>query len=353
MSRSYGNDIGKPLWLQKDLGGRLEFASLEEIRSGKVREGAETAILDFECPAKFARDFLSLREERQHREIFRLAEEPEPPLQGTTWLAKDYCLGSANKSDFWVQRRPLIAYWGEAEDDASWLQLRLMKDDYDFSSALFFSVQERNCVLGFLNFRSPGGDKHVSLDPVKDGVFECSRLRWRVDLEGVADDAAMIVDGKPAGMGAEVLAGARIALELGGVYLWLRFPRSVFGAGTPGLSLAKEDGRLTVSLDLHRSEQPVPVSWEAVKEAWATVAMVMEEATGSLDEFSRKCAAGRFEEGDVDEGVRAIWHSPAGRLWLQGATGIAKVDEQNAVYRAGIGSGPVPEVRLSDERLAG
>ena len=47
-----------------------------------------------------------------------------------------------------------------------------------------------------------------------------------------------------------------------------------------------------------------------------------------------------------------IWHSPAGRLWLDGAVRIADVAAQNRVYRAGIRSAPVPYERLSEELLS-
>ncbi len=352
MSRSYGNDIGAPLWLQKALGGRLEFATLAEVRNGEVRESAETAVLDFECPDQFAEDFPRLRETRLHREIFRLAEPPEPPLQGTTYLAQELSLGSANKSDFWVQRRPLLAYWGGGERPARCFQLRLMKDDYDFSSGLFYSVQEQNCVLGFLNFRSPGGDKHISLDPVKDGVFECSRLRWRADIAGAPAEPDLIVDGRPGALGSELPAGSRIAVDLGGAYLWMRFPRAVFGSGEPSLTLAREEGLLTISLDLHRSANPEAVSWARVNTAWAALALVMAPAEGALTAFSRRCAEGRFEHRETEQGVRVIWHSPAGRLWLQAGSTVAPVSAQDGAYRAGIRSAPVPYVRLSDKRLA-
>jgi hypothetical protein len=226
-----------------------------------------------------------------------------------------------------------------------------MKDDYDFSSGLFYSVQEKGCVLGFLNFRSPGGDRHISLEPVKDGAFECSRLRWRMDIEGVPLDAAMLVDGKPPGEMTGLPPASRLAVDLGGVHLWLRFPRAVFGESEPQLVVERDDGRLLVSLDLHRSAQPETVRWADVQRAWAVVEVVMEEAAGSLAEFSLRCALGRFEHRQEGAAERVIWQSPAGRLWLDAGTGIAEAAQQNHLYRAGVRSGPVPYERLSEELL--
>jgi len=361
MSRCYRNDIGHPLWLQKALGGRLELASLDEVRTSKIQESGETAVLDFDCPNELAGNFLRLGEPRQHREIFKNAEQPEPPLQGTTYLSENFSLGSANKSDFWVQRRPLLGYWvqrrprpgyGRGDAAPAWLQLRLIKDDYDFSSGLFYSVQEKGSALGFLNFRSPGGDRHIGLDPVTDGAFECSRLRWRIDLEGVPENAALLVDGKPPASLTGLPPASRLAIDLGGVHLWLRFQRSVFGESKPALSIERNGARMTVSLDLHRSEQPETLRWADVKQAWAVFAIAMEEAEGSLADFSLRCAHGRFEHRPLASAERVIWQSPAGRLWLDGGSKIATLKKQHRAYRAGIRSGPVPYERLSEERLA-
>jgi hypothetical protein len=45
MSRCYSTDIGSPLWLQKALGGRLPFATLDEIRSRTAGVAGETGIM--------------------------------------------------------------------------------------------------------------------------------------------------------------------------------------------------------------------------------------------------------------------------------------------------------------------
>src|SRR5512138_2626523 len=130
------------------------------------------------------------RSARQHRELFTAS------VQGTTWLQKEFCLGSANKGDFWVQRRSLVAYWGGPERPARYAQLRLMHDDYDFSSALVYATQERNRVLGLVNFRNPGGDKHVSIDMIRTGEFKASSLRLRLDISD--PDAKASVEGSKA-----------------------------------------------------------------------------------------------------------------------------------------------------------
>ena len=37
---------------------------------------------------------------------------------GTTWFSKTACFSSVNRSSFWTQRKPLIAYWKTKQDPA-------------------------------------------------------------------------------------------------------------------------------------------------------------------------------------------------------------------------------------------
>jgi len=92
-----------------------------------------------------------------------MAQPPTHPVEGTTWLEKDWCLGSANRGNFWVQSRPLVAYWGGPQRPAHYVQARLIKDDYDFSSGLLYTVQDRGWVLGDTTLSAPA----VSTPPLK------------------------------------------------------------------------------------------------------------------------------------------------------------------------------------------
>jgi hypothetical protein len=195
MSRAYSTDIGRPLWLQKALDNRIVWTTLAELKSRTRGGDAEVATLDLKVPADMLPMFLDLRAARQHREVFIAGRDGVRPVQGTTFLSPVYTLGSANRSDFWVQRRPLLAYWGAA---AKYAQLRFLKDDYDFSSALLYSVQEANYVLAAVCFRTPGGDKHISLDPLPP-EFPARLMRLRLDL--------------PEGMGREIKGRTAFAYD--------------------------------------------------------------------------------------------------------------------------------------------
>ena len=253
MSRCYQTDIGSPLWIQKAVGGAIPFASLEEIKARRVSIPGEIATLDYECPKNVLSLFLQTPSAHQHRELFT------GTVVGTTWLTPIFCLGSANQSDFWVQRRPLLAYWGGDARPAHYLQLRVMHDDYDFASALFYSVQDKENVAGAINFRTPGGDKHPSLDPVKDGAFAASRIAVHCELAGVPYDAERLADGISVGVGAKLRPQARLAIELGGLHLHLQFVGAAFADDQATLSLTREKNLLVISLDL--LAKPRTVRW--------------------------------------------------------------------------------------------
>jgi hypothetical protein len=347
MSRAYSTDIGKPLWIQKALNNRLHFATLEEVRSGQAAAPGEVGLLDYKCPDTVAPLFLELKEPRQHREIFLAADPPVQPVQGTTWLTRDYCLGSVNRGDFWVQRRPLLAYWGSYEEPAKYIRFRFVKDDYDFTSALLYTVQDRGDALALVNFRSPGGDKHPSLDLIQDGEFQAARLRLVVEIAGGAK-AAILADGwsvEPAGQ--TLPAATRLSLDLGGAKLCFQPRRIAFGKNEPTLSIERDGETLNLAVDVLSA--PGLVRWRDLASAYMVFTAAMDGGEGSLSAFDQRVAGVSFQETAEAGATRAVW----GRLALQGGTTVDLVSAQDGRFAATVDGSPVPLVRLSDERLAG
>jgi hypothetical protein len=284
--------------------------------------------------------------------VFLPADPPVAPVQGTTWLDRDYCLGSVNRGDFWVQRRPLLAYWGGIARPARSLQVRFIKDDYDFASALLFTVQERNYVAGLVNFRSPGGDKHVSLDPIREGAFTASSLRLSIDLAGVPAGATVLVDGKVTEpLGRPLPPGARVAAGLGGANLWFQVRQAVFGKHAPRLSVQRKDGGLAIIVELLGAAGPLTVRWSDVPAAYLAFTLAMSGAGESLADFDRRCAAMECSLETAPGRIRLTWATAAGELTLAGGATVASADEQNKAFQAMIDRRPVPLRRLSDERL--
>ncbi|MEI7829550.1 MAG: hypothetical protein WCI31_07260 [Prolixibacteraceae bacterium] len=102
---------------------------------------------------------------------------------GKSYFTKDFVLSSANQSCLWNQRRPLIAYWGTEKKPVS-MQIRFLHDSYDYASANIFCAQDSTNVLGAINFPTNGGDRHVTIDVIKDGTIKATDLRLRFEFGG-------------------------------------------------------------------------------------------------------------------------------------------------------------------------
>ncbi|MBI5083288.1 MAG: hypothetical protein HZB13_01645 [Acidobacteria bacterium] len=324
MSRCYSNDTGYPVWIEKALGGRLGLANPENRSAPAGGNDGETGIHDYLCPAGLIPRFLTPAPGVEHRELFIA----RPATSGTSWFGRGFSIGTANRSDFWVQRRPLIGYFGDASRPARVIQPRVIKDGYDFSSALFFSVQQGPRVLGLVNFRNPGGDKHISLDPIKDGRFECGRLFLELDFEGLPD-----------GFTADAAGGV---LRLKSSLLQARFQviSARFGSHQPEMKLTPSTQSLTVTLDFKPADAPRLVRWSDIADAHAAFALELTDADGA---FTAPVPAARH----VDDLIHLAW----GPLELTGSTRVATAGEQNDAFIERISGRPVAPVRLSQDPL--
>ena len=118
----------------------------------------------------------------------------DPKIIGNTYMTDTYALSSANRSSLWNQRRPLLAYWGTAQNPM-YLQVRFLHDLYDFSAASFYGDQKENTILAGINFITNGGDKHISIDRLKDGVFKAKDIRLRFEFGNVSPNSLTIPAG--------------------------------------------------------------------------------------------------------------------------------------------------------------
>ena len=152
--------------IQRGTGGRVDFGvdkpSIDEFR------------LALPCPPDYEPLFTKLDQPRMVSQVFVKGANP---VVGTTYFHPEFALGSINRGDLWNQRRPLLAYWGSAPSP-SYLRLRFLHDNYDFTAAQFFSAQSAGKVLAGINFATDGGDRHPSLDRIKNAkirakIFGC------------------------------------------------------------------------------------------------------------------------------------------------------------------------------------
>ncbi len=151
----------------------------------------EAAQVPLECPRRLARLFGALERPRQVTETFVKASGGKPGSKqaviGTTWLHPKLTIGSVNRGDFWTQRRPLVAYWGNPKQ-VTYLRARFLKDGTDFASALIFTAQNESNILSTVVLSTDHGDRHPSLDPIKNGTITASDLRLRLEFGGDMQD---------------------------------------------------------------------------------------------------------------------------------------------------------------------
>lgn len=122
--------------------------------------------------------FKSVEYPKTQNDVYELVD---PKIEGTSYMSDTYALATASRSSMWNQRRPFLAYWGSVQQP-KYLQVRFLHDNYDFSSASFYSQQKDNKVLAAINLNLGGGDKHISIDRMTTGKFNAKDLRIRFEF---------------------------------------------------------------------------------------------------------------------------------------------------------------------------
>ena len=327
MSRCYETDLGEPFWLEKALGGRLGLAN--PALRGQYGD-LDTAIHDLRCPEALAPDFLRPKP-AFHREIFRVSPAPSRPVQGATLVGPDYSLGTVNQGDFWVQSRPLLAYFGGPARPASFIRLRLVKDGYDFSSGLLWTVQQGGNVLALVNFRSPGGDRHPSLDPIKGGEFQCGRLFLELSFEGLGEGFSFRkVDDRGS------IAG-------GGIQADFQLRGGRFGSRPLHLGGSATRRSATYTVDFLPPGAASRVMWALTGAAWCVFTLTLSGQP--LDALAWPCEV----EATADR-VHATWETPAGLLEVSGLSKAATIEDHRKSFGERINSQDIPLARLEESK---
>lgn len=183
-SRSYSTLLSNKTLalLQAATSDRVQFTEIGEYNDLEAHR-----LLPI-CPSQFEFYFVDLSEPRSVERTFKAVT---PPLFGTTYLHPIFCLGTINHGDFWNQRRPVLLYWGDAENPC-YLRVRFTHDGYDFAAAQLFSVQEEGVVLFGVVPATDGGDTHVNLDRLQEGRFTAQDLRLRFEIGGMEIESPQV-----------------------------------------------------------------------------------------------------------------------------------------------------------------
>ncbi|MHC4626330.1 MAG: hypothetical protein ACYTDV_05050 [Planctomycetota bacterium] len=177
-------------FIQRASDGQLSF-----LPEATALESLNAHRTGTKCPPDLLGYFTSLGEPRVEVETFAAKSPETHDIIGTTYLHTDYTLGSVNIGDLWNQRRPLLAYW-KTEDGVVAMRLRCLHDDYDYSSASIFTVQDKGDILGSVVFATDRGDTHISLDRLKDASIRARDLRLRLQFEGTIDNLELPARGR-------------------------------------------------------------------------------------------------------------------------------------------------------------
>ncbi|MFP5210995.1 MAG: hypothetical protein ACLGRW_17075, partial [Acidobacteriota bacterium] len=248
--------------------------------------------------------------------------------------------------------RPFMAYWGRPQHPVKCLQLKVMKDDYDFSSALFYSVQNNGSVLGQVRFQSDGGDRHPSLDRIRDQRFQLSRMAVHLSFNVLEDNWKLFAKEVEVTAGTEPLPlGSPLFVDMGDMQIATRFLEPNFSSYEPQMRFIRKGGKAVIELILMSSPDAVTVDWRQVKSAGCGIALMM--AKGVRKEMISSGAMELRQFSTVKNGKVSItnWQSPGGRLEVVTATNVAPGDLMNRAFRASIDGHAVPMIRLSNTVL--
>ncbi len=171
--------------LERANAGRLQF-----LPEAEAWESLDAHRVKLDCPPELYYYFTSLTGPRTEVEPFERYASTEHDIIGTTYLHPDFTLASVNIGDLWNQRRPLLAYWNTSGGPAA-LRLRCLHDDYDYSSASLFTIQEKADLLGAVLFATDRGDTHISLDKIVNATITARDLRLRLQFEGAVSDLTL------------------------------------------------------------------------------------------------------------------------------------------------------------------
>lgn len=164
-------------FIEAGTGGKASFGLPESARAGEEHR------VSCPCPPDLIPLFIEMKQPR--RVVTTFIPDTKTPTIGTTFLEPRYALGTINRGTFWNQARPLILYFGTIKEP-SYFRVRLLHDGYDLAAGRIFCRQQEGNVLAAVVFATDGGDKHPSLDKIKDATLTASDLRLRFEVGGAA-----------------------------------------------------------------------------------------------------------------------------------------------------------------------
>ena len=241
-SRCYATLLrdGTLTFIQRSANGSVHF-----LPESETFESLDAHRLVAQCPEELLHYFTELPEPRLEIETFARNAGDRHDVIGTTYLHPAFTLGSVNIGDLWNQRRPLLAYW-KTEAGVVAMRFRCLHDDYDYSSASLFTVQDKGDILGAVVFATDRGDTHISLDRLKNATVKAGDLRLRLQFEGAIDTLRLP---------SKVELNQLMMMSSGPVNISLRIPHAVFSPYPVKMDTGRTGEIAYIDIILYRGEQ--------------------------------------------------------------------------------------------------
>ncbi len=227
-------------FIQRATGGKAQFVSKD-----KLYDSLDAHRIRAVCPEDLCHYLTELPEARLEVEAFVRNSSHVHDVIGTTYLHPDFCLGSVNIGDLWNQRRPVLGYWNSPSGRIA-LRIRCLHDDYDYSSASIFSVQDHGDILSAVTFATDRGDTHISLDRIKDATIKARDLRIRIEFEGDVADLKLPKQFK---------VGKPVGVESSNITAELSIPYAVFGDGAIETETGREESKAWLDVILYEGPE--------------------------------------------------------------------------------------------------
>ncbi|MFI7067322.1 hypothetical protein ACIBL3_40450 [Kribbella sp. NPDC050124] len=339
MSRAYRNDLAEEpqllAHLCKAVGGHPPFdRALERVDDGSAAALGliHTALLQSQASEDVVHRFRTAGPPSMRRELF---SRGRPDRIGSTWLHSSNTLGTVNFADSWFQRRNLLGYWGANDawrHPAPSVRLRVVKDEVDFVSAVFSSVQQGPHALWHIGFASPGGDHHVHRNLIPAGQPVMMRsVQVLFEFRGMTDPVIRI-NGLPGG-GRFALRDQVTVSEGRSTVLVTPAGGSWGGAGPTGRITSGPDGVLTLALELLSVTEPEPVDLSALGTAFAGGSI-------SLLPDGEAAPAAPVSSASRDGLVTWSW-APGPHLDLTGRATVGTIEQHGDTHTATIDRQPL------------
>ncbi len=294
-------------FIQRATNNRVIF-----LPDSEIFESLDAHRIGAECPDEFFHYFTDLPSPRLEVETFTRNAPDKHDIIGTTYLHPDYTLGSVNIGDLWNQRRPLLAYWNTDTGPVA-MRLRCLHDDYDYSSASIFTIQDKSDILGAVVFATDRGDTHISLDRLKNATIKVKDLRLRLQFEGAIDHLKFP---------SKTALNRTLHFSAGPVSCDFQIPRAVFGVYPIKTELGRDSNSAWLDVILYEGEEK-DINFAEISDAAVIFALSIAS--------QQKARTSSIEHSVNTNGrITAIWHN----MSLTIPTNPMKTSDQRAAASA-------------------